>query len=222
MHLRTFTVSLALLTGAATAHAQAFPIGHQASAMVTAANAVTPVLQTQAVSANSGPGLTGFAYRRGWDQMVELLRRNAVAPPAAAGQSPANPPPGQGTQPPSDGQHDFDFEIGEWSTHLRRLQRPLTGSTIWVEYSGTTTVRPILGGRANLAELVVEGPAGRIEGAALRLYSPQSRQWTLNFFNIADGALTPPVAGEFRNGRGVFQGVDTLGGRSILVRFVIT
>jgi len=91
-----------------------------------------------------------------------------------------------------------------------------------VEYSGTTTVRPILGGRANLAELVVDGAAGRIEGAALRLYSPQSRQWTLNFFNIADGALTPPMTGEFRNGRGVFQGVDTLGGRSILVRFVIT
>jgi hypothetical protein len=80
----------------------------------------------------------------------------------------------------------------------------------------------VLGGRANIAELAVQGSAGRIEGAALRLYSPQSRQWTLNFFNIADGVLTPPMTGEFRNGRGIFHGQDTLGGRSILVRFVIT
>jgi hypothetical protein len=28
-----------------------------------------------------------------------------------------------------DGQHDFVFEIGTWKTHLKRLQRPLTGST---------------------------------------------------------------------------------------------
>jgi hypothetical protein len=121
-----------------------------------------------------------------------------------------------------DGAHDFDFELGEWTTHLKRLQRPLTGSTTWVEYTGTTSVRAVLGGRANIAELVVEGPAGRIEGAALRLYNPQSRQWTLNYFNAADGLLTPPMTGEFRNGRGVFHGVDTLGGRSILVRFVIS
>ena len=121
-----------------------------------------------------------------------------------------------------DGRHDFDFEIGDWTTHLKRLQRPLSGSTTWVEYEGTTSVRGVLNGRANLAELVVQGPAGRIEGAALRLYDPQSRQWTLNFFNIADGKLTPPMVGEFREGRGVFHAQDTFDGRFIFVRFVIT
>ena len=120
-----------------------------------------------------------------------------------------------------DGRHDFDFEIGDWTTHLKRLQSPLSGSTTWVEYEGTTAVRSVLNGRANIAELVVQGPAGRIEGAALRLYEPQSRQWTLNFFNIADGKLTPPTVGEFRDGRGVFHAQDTFNGRSIFVRFVI-
>ena len=42
-----------------------------------------------------------------------------------------------------DGQHDFDFEIGTWKTHLRRLAHPLTGSTTWAEYDGTTVVRKI-------------------------------------------------------------------------------
>ena len=70
-----------------------------------------------------------------------------------------------------DGQHDFDFEIGAWSTRLRRLQHPLTGSTAWVEYNGTTVVRSVLNGQANLVELVVDGPAGRIEARASSVVS---------------------------------------------------
>jgi hypothetical protein len=123
---------------------------------------------------------------------------------------------------PRGGQHDFDFEIGRWKTHLRRLVRPLTGSTTWVEYEGTSNVSKVLDGRANLVELKVAGPAGRIEGLSLRLYNPQSHQWSLNFANINDGNLTPPTIGEFRDGRGDFYNQDTLNGRSILVRFVIS
>ena len=121
-----------------------------------------------------------------------------------------------------DGQRDFDFEIGLWKTHLRRLVRPLTGSTTWVEYEGTSRVSKVLDGRANLVELKVAGPAGRIEGLSLRLYNPQSHQWSLNFANINDGILTPPTIGEFKNGRGEFFNQDTLNGRSILVRFVVS
>ena len=121
-----------------------------------------------------------------------------------------------------DGQHDFDFEIGTWKTHLRRRLRPLTGSNAWVEYEGTSVVRKVLDGKANLVELVVDGPAGHIEGVSLRLYNPQSGQWSLNFANANDGTLTTPSIGEFKNGRGEFFNRDTLNGRSILVRFVIS
>lgn len=121
-----------------------------------------------------------------------------------------------------DGQRAFDFEIGTWATHLKRLRNPLSGSTEWVEYKGTTVVRDVLDGRANLAELRVDGPAGRIEGLSLRLYNPESRQWTLNFANIADGLLTEPMVGEFRDGRGEFYAQDTFKGRAVLVRFVIS
>ena len=121
-----------------------------------------------------------------------------------------------------DGQHDFDFEIGVWKTHLRRLQRPLTGSTTWVEYEGTTVVRSILDGRANLVELVVDGPAGRIEALSLRLYNSKSGQWSLNFAGSGSGSFGPPAIGEFRNGRGEFFNQETLNGKAILVRFVIS
>jgi len=123
---------------------------------------------------------------------------------------------------PRDGQRDFDFEIGSWKTHVKRRVKPLTGSDTWVEYEGTSIVRPLMGGNANLVELDVAGPAGRIEGVALRLYNAEARQWSLNFASRAGGTMTPPVVGEFRNGRGEFYGSDTLGPRSILVRFVIS
>src|ERR687889_1656582 len=121
-----------------------------------------------------------------------------------------------------DGQHDFDFEIGTWKTQLRRLQRPLSGTTNWVEYEGTTVVSKVLDGRANLVELKINGPAGRLEGLSLRLYNPQSRQWSLNFANISTGTLSPPTIGEFKDGRGEFYNQETFNGRAILVRFVIT
>ena len=121
-----------------------------------------------------------------------------------------------------DGAHDFDWEIGTWKTRLRRLAKPLSGSDEWLEYEGTSVVRAVLDGRANLVELEVEGPAGRIEGVSLRLYAPQAQQWSLNFANIRNGLLTQPVLGDFRNGIGEFYGQDELDGRAILVRFVIS
>ena len=125
------------------------------------------------------------------------------------------------TTTPRDGSRDFDFEIGSWKTYLKRRLRPLTGSNDWVEYEGTSIVTKILNGKANVVGLDVTGKPGRIEGLSLRLYNPESRQWSLNFSNVASGVLTPPVIGEFKNGRGEFYGADTLRGRAILVRFVI-
>ena len=121
-----------------------------------------------------------------------------------------------------DGQHDFDFEFGTWKTHLKRLQHPLTGSKAWVEYDGTTVVRKVWNGRANLVELEVDGPAGHIEALSLRLYNPESHQWSLNFSNSGGGTMSQPTIGEFKNGRGEFFDQETLNGRAIFVRFVIS
>lgn len=124
--------------------------------------------------------------------------------------------------PRDDGQRDFDWEIGTWRTELRRLARPLSGQQEWVQYSGTSVVRKVLDGRANLVELRVEGPAGTIEGVSLRLYNPQARQWSVSYASVRTGVLTRPVHGDFRNGRGEFHGQDDLDGKAILVRFVMT
>lgn len=143
-------------------------------------------------------------------------------PLPAVEQPPASPAPAVQAAAAADRQHDFDFEIGTWKTHVRRLKRPLSGSTEWVEYEGTSVVTALSQGRANIVELDVSGPAGRIEGVSLRLYNPEARQWSLNFSNLRAGTLSPPVTGRFRNGRGEFYGLESLDGRAILVRFVIS
>jgi hypothetical protein len=121
-----------------------------------------------------------------------------------------------------DGQHDFDFEIGTWKTHLSRRLHPLTGSNVWTEMVGTTVVRKVWNGRANLVELVADGPAGHFEGLSLRLYNPQSHQWSLNFASSGGGTLATPTIGQFKDGRGEFYDQETFDGRAILVRFVIS
>ena len=121
-----------------------------------------------------------------------------------------------------DGQHDFDFEFGRWAAKLSRRPRPLTGSNEWVAYEGSSVVHPLWQGKANVGELDVTGPAGRIEGITLRLYDPATRLWTIRFANSRDGELTPGLVGGFSEGRGEFHDQETLEGRPICVRFIFS
>ena len=119
-----------------------------------------------------------------------------------------------------DGQHDFDFNIGTWHTHIRMLQHPLTGSNTWAELDGTIVVRSLWGGRAKLEEIEAEGLNRHFEGLTLFLYNPAAHQWSQSFANSRDGTLQRPSIGEFKNGRGEFFDQESLDGREILVRGV--
>lgn len=150
--------------------------------------------------------------------MSTKFRGFVVALALVAGASPALAESGA-----RDGQRDFDWEIGTWTTQVRVLRNPLSGAAPdWAEYQGASVVKPLLDGRANFVELAVAGDKGRIEGGSLRLYNPQSRQWSLNYASLGNGLLTAPVYGAFdAAGRGAFHGQDMLDGRAILVRFLI-
>jgi hypothetical protein len=64
-----------------------------------------------------------------------------------------------------DGQHDFDFELGTWKIHLKKLMHPLTGSTTWVEFDGSSVTRKVWDGRSQLEEFETDSPGGgHIEG----------------------------------------------------------
>ena len=128
----------------------------------------------------------------------------------------------QESAPEKDGGHDFDFNIGVWKTHQRRLLHPLTGSQTWVEYDGTDVIRKIWGGRANIGEVETDGPAGHLELLSLRLYNPEAHQWSFNVAISGTGAMEPPAIGEFKNGRAEFIEQQPYKGRAILVRFSVS
>ena len=136
-------------------------------------------------------------------------------PPAAAADEPQ---PSKGLE--RDGQHDFDFNVGVWKTHIKRVLDPLSGSTKSIELNGTVTVRKVWDGRAQLEEIETQGPNGRWEGLTLFLYNPQAHQWSQNFVNSKVGVLAPPLIGAFKDGRGELFAADTVNDRSILVRGV--
>jgi hypothetical protein len=121
-----------------------------------------------------------------------------------------------------DGQRDFDFEFGRWKVHLRRLVEPLTGSSEWVDLHGISEVRKVWGGRANLGEILVEGGGTRIQGMSMRLYNPQTREWSIYWASSRDGTLGIPMIGGFANGRGEFYGQEKFGDRTIYARFIFS
>lgn len=158
--------------------------------------------------------------------MTSLRTGLAAAVLALAALGYAAPPVAPGAAPSSrrDGQRDFDFELGTWKIHLRRLVHPLRGSADWVEFDGTSVTRRVWDGRAQLEEFETDGAGGRIEGVTLRLYDPRAGQWSLYWANSRNGAIVgPPNVGEFRNGVGEFYSQDSRvmpDGRAILTRYV--
>jgi len=118
-----------------------------------------------------------------------------------------------------DGQHDFDFNLGVWRTHIKRILDPFAQGSESIELNGTVTVRKVWDGNAQLEEIETEGPKGRWEGLTLFLYNPSAHQWSQSFANSKVGTLSTNV-GELRDGRVVLIGQDTVNDRMILVRGV--
>ncbi|WP_395683627.1 hypothetical protein [Dokdonella sp.] len=119
------------------------------------------------------------------------------------------------------GLHDFDFLVGEWRVHSRRLKEALADSHEWYEFDGTIRSQPLMDGRANVDDTVFNLPTGIYRGVAPRAYDPQTGQWAIWWIDGRNpfGNLDPPVKGRFVGGVGTFYANDTLRGKPIRVRF---
>ncbi len=126
--------------------------------------------------------------------------------------------------PPRDlgtGLADFDFLIGPWRVHHRRLKDRLVGSNDWLDFEGTTEARKILGGAGNMDDNTLDLPGGAYHAVSLRTFNPGSREWAIWWVDgRRPGHLDPPVVGRFSDGIGSFFADDTLNGIPIRVRFV--
>lgn len=124
-------------------------------------------------------------------------------------------------QPERDGTHDFDWDIGTWRTHQKRLLHPLTASERWVEYDGTDVVTRVYDG-ANAGTIHARGPAGSLTIFTVRLYDASAHQWNIYFAPDGSGEFSKPVVGEFKDGRAEFYDQEPYRGKSIFVRFRIS
>src|ERR1700685_662045 len=110
--------------------------------------------------------------------------------------------------PQRDGSHDFDFLIGNWKAHVRRLPDRLNNSSVWVEYNGISNHKKLLDSNANFEEfdVITTDKTLRIKAQTLRLYNPASRQWSIYLIDLDNGTLaSPPVVGHFTATRGEFS-----------------
>ena len=176
--------------------------------------------QTRAIT---GKG-TMTRYKRLWKILLLCMLSFAWQSQWAVPQTPAASTQTSATTTDArDGQHDFDFELGTWKIHLKKLLHPLTDSRTWVEFDGTSITRKVWGGRADLEEFETDSAVGgRIEGLTLRLYDPQTHQWSLYWATSKSGTMGLPTIGKFKDGRGEFYDTEPSGpnGESILVRFI--
>jgi hypothetical protein len=160
---------------------------------------------------------------------VLLMSQNALAGPAeavtrVAQQSSGPPAAAPAAQSPArrDGSHDFDFLIGDWKAHVKRLPDRLVGSNKWIEYDGISNHKKLLDSNANFEEFYVENAKEglKIKGQTLRLYNPESHQWSIYLVDLDKGTLgLPPVVGEFNGKRGEFFDQEEYKGRAVLVRY---
>jgi hypothetical protein len=149
--------------------------------------------------------------------------RLQAAPPSAPATAPASTAPTAPTAPEArKGARDFDFFLGEWKTHNRRLKERLKGSHEWEEFEATDSVIPILDGLGDFDQYKAIFHGKKLEGMTLRLFNPATGEWSLYWASSRTGVLESPMVGHFTGGRGEFYADDELDGKKIRVRFLWT
>ena len=118
---------------------------------------------------------------------------------------------------------DFDFLVGKWKMHNRRLNKRLENCNDWTEFDSSDENTKILSGTADIDTYhttEMPGLEGKpFEGVTLRLFNPKTRLWSLYWVASNIGVLDPPVVGSFENGVGHFFTKDTFKGKPIIMMF---
>lgn len=114
---------------------------------------------------------------------------------------------------------EFDFLVGRWTVHHRRLKTRFVGSDAWQEFDGTLENWPVLGGHGNVGDNVMNFPSGVVRGMGLRAYDQSTKQWLSWWLDSREpSVIGPPMRGSFSNGTGIFVGDERQNGRTIKTR----
>lgn len=112
----------------------------------------------------------------------------------------------------------FEFLLGRWSVHHRKLRDRLCACREWYDFPGTLEVRTILGGTGNFDHNELFDPAGSYEASSLRLFDPEADKWSIYWLDARAPSLERPVVGRFDGIKGTFFNEEELRGRPVRVR----
>ena len=119
----------------------------------------------------------------------------------------------------SSSEKDFDFLMGKWKVHNRKLKSRLSGCSEWTEFEAQVACRKILNGYGNIDSFQTTIDHMPFEGMSLRLFSPQTRLWSIYWANSETVELDVPQLGSFENKIGSFYARDTYEQKEIIVQF---
>jgi len=103
------------------------------------------------------------------------------------------------------------------------LPERLVGSNSWVEYDGISNHKKLLDTSANFEEFDVRSADGklRIKAQTLRMYNPETHQWSIYGLELDKGSLeTPPLVGNLVGDHLELYNQQLWKGRVVLVRYV--
>ena len=113
---------------------------------------------------------------------------------------------------------DFDFHVGSWRAHHRRLADPLSAGGHWIEFDSVLNADVYFNGALSVDEISLADPRDR--GFTFRTYGSAWGEGSIYWVNSRVGRLDSPVQGRFADGVGTFYATEEIEGKSVLVRFV--
>ena len=114
---------------------------------------------------------------------------------------------------------DFDFWVGKWKVHNRKLKSRLTACEEWIEFEATGDAFKILNGLGNFDQYRSTFGGEPFEGVTLRLFNPKTRLWSLYWADSHVVVLDVPVVGSFEGPIGKFFARDVWEGTDIIMQF---
>lgn len=116
-------------------------------------------------------------------------------------------------------ERDFDFLVGRWTVYNRKLKTRLDDCQEWSEFEAFAECRKILNGFGNIDSFQTIFDGQPYEGAALRLFNPQTKLWSIYWANSEAVTLDVPQVGSFENKIGEFYARDVWDGKDIVVLY---
>lgn len=114
----------------------------------------------------------------------------------------------------------FEFFVGTWNVHNRRLAKRLAGSDEWDEFPATAVASNHFAGAAHFDEVTF--PTKGYSGLTIRLLDRDTGQWSIYWADSRFGRLDNPMVGTWEGDRGEFYGDDEHEGTPVRCRFVWT